>query len=128
MKKKTLSKFHKLPIYDVDLEVIVTDNIVAAHNTPKRKARLGGREFKDDKNLTAGLCCDHRFNIGIFLSYDNMDNEVINHELMHGVQAVLGIHQVGMGSKHDQETPALLMGYLSKLVYKDLKDWGIKVK
>lgn len=125
--KPTKSKFHLIPIYDITFELVVCDDINKAHNTKSRCIRLGGNRW-DGSRWCVGLCCDHGFDICIFLKNDRLTHEIVNHELMHGVQAILKRHGIKMGTKSDQETPALTMGYLSKLVYDDLKAWRIKIK
>ncbi len=115
---------HEIPIYDVQLEIVVASNVEKARIQPKRVKRLGKSEGGDWLGLWAnnGRLCS------LFLLRGSITHKLIAHELIHAVHGIMTINSVNFGPKWDHETPALLSEYLAGLVYGDLKRWKIRVK
>jgi hypothetical protein len=112
---------HYIPVFDVYVEIVVCSSVSRAHNTLTRQKRLTG-VWTDDE--VWGLCCNSGENIAIFLHRNHLSHDLIAHEVMHAVHAILETTSIAFGPNCDDEVSALLCGYVTKLVYKNLQQWG----
>lgn len=121
---KERSRFHQIPIYDVNLEVVVTDDIAASSQKPSRKRRIG--EYDDPPPGASGLMLHEDFNFCVMFMTGEVDAGLVAHEVYHVAASIL--HRAGVDMSDNDEACAYLVGYLVKLVTNDLRKFGERVK
>lgn len=121
--KRERSRTHKIEIYGVWLEIVVSGSILKSRSTPARVKRLG--RFDNIEGIT-GLHCFYGRNFCILLNYEEICYDTIAHEVFHATVRIMEWVCCKMGKNH--EAHAYLNGYITKLIYRDLKDWGLRAK
>ena len=122
--KKEKTKIHPIPIYDMRLEFCVTPDMIMSQKNKERSKRLGGGPISDYE----GLCWfSERREIAVLITDKHLTHELIAHETLHATCQIL--RYVGVSyDPENQEAFSYLCGYITNLIYKDLKRWGLKVK
>lgn len=114
---------HYIDIYEHYFELVVCDEISPSRNSGRRLEVLEPYEVKSAQ----GLSTLKDRNIFIFLRRDSIEHNLIAHEVAHIVHFLFA----NIGQKIDpfnNEEFAYLAGYLTNLIYKDLKRWNMRVK
>jgi hypothetical protein len=113
--------FHHIPIYDCRVWFILTSDMAA---TRGRYDHLFG-EY--DASGSMGLVSVVGGRVAIFIEDKCLSHHLIAHEVFHAIHRVMEFvgNQI---SPTSQEPYAALCEYLTKLVYADLKRWGVRVK
>lgn len=127
MREKSYKCF--IPIYEVDFEIVVCDDIPKSRNTKARLKYLNG-EFE---GACRGLCSHHFTNRGrlymtLFFQSSAINHNLIAHEVRHAVDDILHRRGVNADPAHCFETTACLSGHISELVYSSLRKWKIRIK
>jgi len=122
MKQK--SRYHQIPIYDVGLTVVVTESIVKTLSSGELKKTFDEYDGIGDPS---GLFCYNHSQFCIMLDRKFLSHDVICHEIFHATIRIATWNSVKVGKNH-HEAAAYLNGYISKLVFDDLKRWKLKVK
>lgn len=118
---------HKLGVYEVTLMVGVADEVADI-----RCSRVCKRFFKDYKGPTgmedAAACTYYlRSRIAIIYGKQGLTRSTVAHEIFHATHRAAD--WAGVEINHvNSEAFAHLNGYITKLVYQDLKKWGIRIK
>ncbi len=118
-----LYKRYYIDIYEHNFELVVCDEIGPSRNSKKRKKIL---DHYDVRNAQ-GLSTLKDRNLFIFLRSDSIEHNLIAHEVAHVVHYLFA----NIGQKIDpmnNEEFAYMAGYLTNLIYKQLKKWKIRVK
>lgn len=117
--------WHRVDVYDAVFVFGVCHDIDRMH----RRDNLCKVFDTPDKehNDAIGLCMYRRRNIGILIERDYLTHDTIAHEVSHATHRLLDYCGLQL-TEGTQEAFACLTGYFTKLVYADLKKWGIKVK
>jgi len=126
LNKGDLRKSHKIPLYGVLMDLIVTTNIGKARW--KYNRILG--ECNEWLGNTYGLHSYSGPYSALFLRRlkgNYVSHDVIAHEIFHATLYVMDKIGARTDKIHD-EPAAHLNGWLTTKVYEDLKTWGIKVK
>jgi hypothetical protein len=114
--RKGLKKKLYIPIYNVELTLIVNRNIFKAR---KKMERVFGPA--PTENNYNGLCSYDGYQFGIFLTpTSSMNPATVAHELFHVTHRILDYKGANFDASH-HEPAALLNGYLSNLVDIELK-------
>lgn len=114
---------HYIDIYEHWFELVVCDDISAARNSKRRTKILDPYEVRNAQ----GLSTLKDRSLFIFLRNDSIEHNLIAHEITHIIHYLFA----NVGQKIDpmnNEELAYLAGYLTNLVYSDLKKWKIRVK
>lgn len=122
MKQK--QRYHSIPIYDVGLTVVVTESIVKTLSSGELKKRFGEYDGTGDPS---GLFCYNNSQFCIMLDSKYLVPDVICHEVFHATVRIASWNSVKIDRNH-HEAAAYLNGYISKLVFDDLKRWKLKLK
>lgn len=124
MKEK--SKIHLIPIYDAELEVVVTSSMEGSQKNKNRLARLG-----NDDNIVGGRglmwCSATETRMAILMRSNSVTHETIAHEVFHATHRLMHFTNTKFSIVHD-EPFAYLCGYIADLIYQDLNEWGIRPK
>lgn len=123
MRLKEKSKNHPIPIYEMELEVVVTNSIPLS--LKKREEKFHQENLKD---TWIGLWCFYGSLGGLLFKREELNHNLIAHEVIHAVHAIMEINGVRFGPRCCHETPAMLCGFISDLVYKDINSWRVKIK
>src|SRR6185503_2984648 len=118
------SRLHEIRIYGVNLEFVVTDSIDRSRQNQRRLRELG--DCPPMKNAT-GLCSHNGMNFCILIDIRLAGPHVIAHEVFHAVHGIMDRVGISLDEDH-HEAHAHLCGYITELIYDDLKRWGFKVK
>jgi hypothetical protein len=110
-------KKYRVPIYNVHLWVIVTDDV--AHEYKKMGRLLGRIDGDDDYN---GLCTMNHDKFGIILRQRVIDMTLVAHEVFHLTHRILEWSDANFDPEH-HEQGAILHGYLMDLVCGALKGY-----
>jgi hypothetical protein len=114
------SKRHFIPIYEVWVEVVVTHDVAVAQKYPQRVKRLG--EFNTDK--ACGQVLHNGCEFCLMVDRKCMSRNLIAHEVFHLTTRIL--ERAGVLIDPDNhEAAAYLCGYLTDLVYLDLRKWKV---
>lgn len=111
-------KFHKIPIYQVEVEIVLSHNVLNAQLCPKRVKRYG--DFEESEQAGEVLHNGSRF--CLILQRDSLDYNLVGHEVFHLTHRIM--ESVGAEIGPDCHEPyAYLCGYLMQLVVDDLRLW-----
>jgi hypothetical protein len=113
-------KLHHIPIYDLRLLIGVTDN-------PKEMKKRLGKNFESmDLEDLNGLCSHSGSNFALMFNTYDLCHELIAHEVMHCTHRMMEFcnNQI---TKQSHEPHCYLQGYITGLVYQDMRKWRIKV-
>lgn len=121
MKEKSIRG--KVPIYGVTLEVVVTDDMIKSQLNKMRNKRLGGQKPVP----SAGLCIYAGWNFCVMFDKHYLDNNLIAHECFHLTHRIADYCGLKFKNSRHEEF-AYLNGFVSNVVYKQLKQWKIRVK
>ena len=111
-----------IPVYDVWFEVVVSNDVKRSRHTKKRVKLFG--EFNPTGGYSALASCRNS-NLAIFLNSSNVSHSTIAHEVFHTTHHLMEI--IGDNFNYNNQEPAAyLNGYLTSLVYNNLKEWGVK--
>ncbi len=116
-------KRHYVEIYEHNFELVVCDDISSSRNNRRRLKILDPYQV----NNAQGLSSMKERNNWIFLRRDSITHNLIAHEVAHTAHFMIA----NIGQKVDpfnNEEFAYLCGYLTNIIYKDLKRWKIRVK
>lgn len=105
-----LKKKLYIPIYDVQLWVVVCDDI--SEEREKMQNILGNCN-KDQLLTFTGLCSSSIDKVALFFDKKHIDITNISHEVFHATNRIMEWTRVNF----DDEQGALLCGYLMGLVY-----------
>lgn len=113
-------RWHKIPLYGVNYEVVLTDDLQRSHNRRKFLRRY------DVPCNTAGLC-SYTFPIFVvFLTRAHTTHNTIAHEVFHAACRMM--EEAGVVLTPDNHEPhAHLVGHLAGLTYNALKDWKYRI-
>lgn len=117
-----IHKHHNVPIFDVGVHLIVTDNVVRA---AKAMARLIGDEFtlgEEDKEVH-GMVMASGSEYVVFFNKDSVARDIIAHELSHLATDIMKYRSI-----KDDEVRSLLIGYFIHVTYDFLEKKKIRVK
>lgn len=121
VKKNIRAREHTtVPIYDLDLWLIVAKDAVAARKTfdPLLGVYDGG-DFR-------ALACYNDFRFAIFFHAHSVDHAIVSHEIMHVATRMLDF--VGQDfHPHNHECYTYLTGWITAWVYRQLKKAKIRV-
>ncbi len=121
MKEK--STIGKVPIYSVNLELVLTDDIVKSQKKSPRFERLG----KQRPLGAAGLMLWAGYDFCIMLDRRYLNHNVIAHECFHATHRIATYVGLKMRAGAHEEF-AYLNGFLNNFVYNQLKEWNVRVK
>ncbi len=114
-----ITKTFKHKMYDCDVQLIVTSNILKVVNNLYKKFNTG-MKYTD---YIAGLMLSVSMNkYYIIINSEFLTYNIINHELFHAVMSITSDRTV-----YEEESRALLMGTLSEDIYTFLKTKNIKI-
>ncbi len=114
----------RLPIFDpCNVWLVVTDSVGLSR--AKRERLLGKSDGLDYSGL---MSYDSKGKFFIFLRMDAVSHDIIAHEVFHATVRMLEHCCHAVHFDRDHEPHAYLCGFLTKLVYRDLKRWGVKIK
>lgn len=117
--KRHLRKRVRIPIYGANLWIVVTDSI--GWERAKMK-HIFGPSAPSEFSGSSGLCIWHSNNFAIILDKEDLNIEVLSHEVYHLTNGILswsGAHIVNNNDEHG----AILHGYLMDLVYWEVRDY-----
>ena len=120
---KEVYRRHYIDIYEHWFELVVCDEINPSRNSKRRTKILEPYEVRNAQ----GLSTLKDRNLFLFLRSDSIEHNLIAHEVTHIVHFLFA----NIGQKIDpmnNEELAYLAGYLTNLIYKDLKRWKFRVK
>lgn len=120
---KERSTLGKVPIYNLSLELVVTDDIKKSQKKEPRFTRLG----KQKPLSCAGICVYCQWNFCIIFDTRYLDHNLIAHEIFHVTHRMLDYCGKDFKVKNHEEF-AYLHGFLSNFVYNQLKQWKIRIK
>ncbi len=120
----TKRRKHYLPVFDVGLEVIVTESILPVRNTKSMVKRLNGEYHQQSKALWSYRNRD----CILFFTKKYLGTGIVAHEAFHAASDIMEINGIEASTGAGNETGALLCEHLVKLVLKDIKSWKIKLK
>ena len=114
---------HDLPIFDVSIHVILTDNIILARKAAAAQKLMGpDTELDNDKGLDGLVETDDEGGFYLFLCLKTLDRGVLTHEVSHLTTGILKFRGV-----EDDEMRSLLIEYLNELLNRILDKKKIKV-
>ncbi len=120
---KDRSKLHKVGVYGVTFEVVVAHDLLRAQDNKARVKRLGKRE--DDEHVS-GLCIRNGKHFAVMFDRGDLNHDVIAHEVFHATGHIM--HRCNAEfDPLNSEPYSFLAGYLTSLVYGDIKRWEIKI-
>ncbi len=122
MKKEKMA-IRRIPIYSVFFMLNVSHDLVAARND---YIKYFGPVSIDVTGCGA-LSSSSGHNFGVFLQIgDQITHGNIAHEVMHTTNHIMEWvgHDISSGN---HEPHCYLCGYLTEMVYKQLKEWKIKI-
>jgi hypothetical protein len=108
-----------IPIYDVDVWVVVDKTIDDARNKLSKVFDRSKDEGTYDQHN--GLCISQGTNFGLCFSEQSSKNAcIVSHEVFHLTHRILEYHMVNFDSEN-HEPAAILNGYLSARIHGILK-------
>jgi len=114
---------HHIPIYDFKFWVVVTSDM--------EKSRAGFNRIlgRDAGDCEVGHCVGLTSRgegrvLAMFLDADYLDHGLIAHEVFHATHSIMEFLE-SVYADATQEPYSALCEYLTKLVYKDLRKWGL---
>jgi len=117
MKKASKKYFLSLPIFPVDIYLIVTEDIVSE----RIKMRDTFGPLSSDAQSTAySLCAFDNGNIGLFINFGT-DHGVIAHEIYHLTNRVMEYIGCQHSHKYSEEAYAYLLQWITNWVYSKLE-------
>lgn len=121
---KDKSKRIQIPIYDVEIEVVLTSSVKDAIKDPKRVKRIG--EYEDPGEGTLAVVLKEGAYFSMVFDRNSISHSLIAHEALHAVAGIL--HRAGIKIKDGNEPYAYLMGYVVNIVTNQLLKFGAKIK
>ena len=108
MKNVVCRSYFNVPIYDVQVLVVVARDAVKAE---RRYTTRFGNEAPGDFNA---FCVQHGPRFGLFFHAGTISAELIGHEISHAVDFIFDY--IGSGCRKCDEPRAYLNGYLHKRI------------
>lgn len=121
MKEKSF--IHRVPIWNVVLELVVGDDIKKSQKKEPRFSKMGSQDLLD----CAAVTMYNGWNFCIIFDTHYLNHEIIAHECFHATHRILDYCCKEFRLKNHEEF-AYLHGYLGKFVYNRLKKWKIRIK
>jgi hypothetical protein len=98
--------------------------MIAAQQNAQRVKRLGKGAIQDYSGLT---WYGTRKDMALLFGTEDISHNLIAHEIFHATHVILDFVGNKFSIEHT-EPFAYLSGYITDLVYKDIKKWKIKIK
>ena len=115
MPKRCLKRLLVVPIYDVEVMIVVSDTV--AEHVEAAKKHLGGNYGEGDFGTASSMFKDHRF--ASFFLRSKLTHGHIAHELFHNTIRILNYCGVKL-KKDNHEAQAYLNDYLHRRLYQML--------
>lgn len=112
---------HSIPIYDVWVEFVVTDSTERVIKHPLRIKRFGELDLEEYGGMVYAL--ENEFCVVLLRSC--LTKALIAHETFHLTHRIMEACEHNIGPDH-HEPHAYLCGFLTELIYADLKSWNIR--
>lgn len=112
-----------IPLYDLVLELVVTDDSSLSQRKRARKFGL------TDVKAVPGCFCSDEYNFGLIFTRRAVNHDLIGHEIFHATHGIMNYLAEDESFKvTNQEPYAYLAGWISREVYFNLKKWKIRIK
>src|SRR5262245_53424006 len=112
-KSKEFCKWHRIPIWGVWLELVVSEDIMASRNSPKRVSYHGRYNYD---GLVYALQSFHGNISTVIFNNKNINHGVIAHECLHSTIRILESRDVDL-NQGSQEAYTYLHQHIIELVY-----------
>lgn len=116
------TRYRLIPLYSVRLLIVVTNDVERS-----RIARNHLYGVPCDDHSYTGLCAWSGYRVGLFFDRAELCHDLIAHEVFHAAHRIC--ERAGIAfSIHNHEPFAHMCGWLTGLVYRDLRLMGEHVK